>query len=410
MVGARKWVYLTDRLIKDWELLFNELNEHEIKALTNYTKTDEWYEKQLKDLKNYKKTIDKVVKEHKEKIMTNSQNAVDESIAVMGGMLNDTADTNAEPYAIYYEEMNEFNDNMVKSVVKFATDRHSFFINKINAENCAAKILKQYIVGTDENMAIIGGAKIPIKTTEENILDLIAKKNNLGFFVKYANGRKMGIRSYLEMNLRTTLQNIATQKLKDSTDNLGTIFFLASSHADCADDHVDYQGKIYVKENWQRFIKPEKIAEIQDFITKKDIKTMEWVIGKPVYFTTRPNCRHYFTPITIEQALKKSLKELHKELKTEKPMTSEDKELTKKRYAALQEQRRNERKIRENKEKLNHLETFKAKTKNDTADSEIMKVKNNIAYYQAKQRALINANRGVLVRDYKKEQLGIEKQ
>ena len=92
MVGARKWVYLTDRLIKDWELLFNELNEHEIKALTNYTKTDEWYEKQLKDLKNYKKTIDKVVKEHKEKIMTNSQNAVDESIAVMGGMLNDTAD------------------------------------------------------------------------------------------------------------------------------------------------------------------------------------------------------------------------------------------------------------------------------------------------------------------------------
>ncbi len=39
-----------------------------------------------------------------------------------------------------------------------------------------------------------------------------------------------------------------------------------------------------------------------------------------------------------------------------------------------------------------------------------MKVKNNIAYYQAKQRALINANRGVLVRDYKKEQLGIEKQ
>ena len=400
MVGARKWVYLTDRLIKDWELLFNELNEHEIKALTNYTKTDEWYEKQLKDLKNYKKTIDKVVKEHKEKIMTNSQNAVDESIAVMGGMLNDTADTNAEPYAIYYEEMNEFNDNMVKSVVKFATDRHSFFINKINAENCAAKILKQYIVGTDENMAIIGGAKIPIKTTEENILDLIAKKNNLGFFVKYANGRKMGIRSYLEMNLRTTLQNIATQKLKDSTDNLGIIFFLASSHADCADDHVDYQGKIYVKENWQRFIKPEKIAEIQDFITKKDIKTMEWVIGKPVYFT----------PITIEQALKKSLKELHKELKTEKPMTSEDKELTKKRYAALQEQRRNERKIRENKEKLNHLETFKAKTKNDTADSEIMKVKNNIAYYQAKQRALINANRGVLVRDYKKEQLGIEKQ
>lgn len=79
------------------------------------------------------------------------------------------------------------------------------------------------------------------------------------------------------------------------------IFFIASSHADSAKDHKDYQGKLYVDRYWWQTTGGNK--QLEAFIKKNNIKTIQWVTGAPVYFVTRPHCRHYFKQITIDQAL-----------------------------------------------------------------------------------------------------------
>lgn len=412
MFGAKKWAILTEKLIKDWDNLENRINLEEIKALTRYSKSDDWYSKQINNLNSFKNRIEKIANEEYKNIIKNSNSAVDSALTLVDSSLKSTLKDKPDdetPMAIYYEKLDEFNNGIINGVVNVANTRHQFLVNQINFRT-NANLVKEYTVGKDEVMKMLDGNIRPLKTVEETILDMIGEeKDQFNINVKYKNGRQVSLRTYLEMNLKTTLQQIATDKLKNSTDKLGIIFFIASAHADCADDHIDYQGKIYVKEDWQRYIKPERIDEIQSFINKNNIATMEWVISKPVYFTTRPNCRHYFRPITIEQALNKSLNELHKELNTKKPKTSESKEITAKRYNALKEQRKNERAIRKYKEKLLRLEQFKKNTGSMETDSFITATKAKIADYQAKQRALLQENKGILVRDYGREQIGFEK-
>ena len=78
------------------------------------------------------------------------------------------------------------------------------------------------------------------------------------------------------------------------------IFFLVSKHDDCAKDHLDYQGKLYVNANWYNMTKDPRVAY---FIMKNHIDTMQWVTGAPVYMITRPYCRHYFRKISVNEAL-----------------------------------------------------------------------------------------------------------
>ena len=85
-------------------------------------------------------------------------------------------------------------------------------------------------------------------------------------------------------------------------------FYLASSHNDCAEDHKDYQGKLYIDNK-----APD---DIKMYAMKHNIKTIQWVMDSPVWFITRPNCRHYFVALTEKQAKYKPLKRLTKKYKT----------------------------------------------------------------------------------------------
>lgn len=89
------------------------------------------------------------------------------------------------------------------------------------------------------------------------------------------------------------------------------VFYLASTHGDSASDHVDYQGKVYIDEKWKNYIKDEDIRnQISTYIKEHNVKTLQWVIGKPVWFVTRPNCRHYFKNMNTYDVLNQSLKVL----------------------------------------------------------------------------------------------------
>ena len=89
------------------------------------------------------------------------------------------------------------------------------------------------------------------------------------------------------------------------------VFYLASSHSDCAIDHLPYQGKIYIDANWRTHIKDEELVKkIQNYIRDNNVKTYQWVIGKPAWFVTRPNCRHYLKAIDTFDVLSKSAETL----------------------------------------------------------------------------------------------------
>lgn len=89
------------------------------------------------------------------------------------------------------------------------------------------------------------------------------------------------------------------------------VFYLSSGHKDCANDHLNFQNRIYVDENWENIIKDEELKkDIGNYIDLNDIKTYQWVIGKPVWLVTRPNCRHYFKALKTEDVLNMPLKKL----------------------------------------------------------------------------------------------------
>lgn len=74
-------------------------------------------------------------------------------------------------------------------------------------------------------------------------------------------------------------------------------FYMASWHKDSAEDHKDWQGKLYYD---AKATDPAVLKYARDH----HLRTVQWVTGKPVWFVTRPYCRHYFMQYTLAQVLK----------------------------------------------------------------------------------------------------------
>lgn len=113
---------------------------------------------------------------------------------------------------------------------------------------------------------------------------------------------------------------ILTNSWKDNR-KLGKIFYVASSHKDSAKDHEPWQGKIYVDRYWHNYDTDGRLAK---FIRENDIQTVQWVTGKPVWFVTRPNCRHYFTSYTAEEILKNKYSVPHRKIGDKRLQTPRD--------------------------------------------------------------------------------------
>lgn len=85
--------------------------------------------------------------------------------------------------------------------------------------------------------------------------------------------------------------------------NSGTIFFLCSKHNSPADDHADYQGKIYVDRFWRTKVSGPEYASVLAYIKDNDVATVQDIMGEPVYLTTRPYCKHFFIPVATEDII-----------------------------------------------------------------------------------------------------------
>lgn len=91
------------------------------------------------------------------------------------------------------------------------------------------------------------------------------------------------------------------------------IFWLCSCHSSCAEDHINFQSKIFVDRFWRQKVSGKEYYSVLSYIKNRDIKTVQEIMGPPVYLTTRPYCRHYFIGIDTASVLKSSPKKLANE-------------------------------------------------------------------------------------------------
>lgn len=116
---------------------------------------------------------------------------------------------------------------------------------------------------------------------------------------KYESKEKENILNY-EFEKNRTLEN-------------PKIFYISSVHYPSAKDHENYQGVIFYDRFWRRFIKNDELKEkIENIIKEKDLKSVQWVINRPVWLITRPNCTHYFKSLSVSDVINFSNEQLIK--------------------------------------------------------------------------------------------------
>lgn len=103
------------------------------------------------------------------------------------------------------------------------------------------------------------------------------------------------------------------------------IFYLCSSHKNPAKDHAEWEGKVYIAEDWANRVSPDQAEKISAYVQNHQIRTVEWVTGAPVWLVMRPNCKHYLIPVTVEEVLGNSVRKL---LKTHDMYMEPEKEIS----------------------------------------------------------------------------------
>lgn len=163
------------------------------------------------------------------------------------------------------------------------------------------------------------------KTKAENaqILFNLFKNNDY-------NGKTKKVINY---NLMEKAESSKKEAIKDyikQSEKQDLTFYLASSHTDSAADHKPWQGKLYYDE---KHVTPAA----QAIINQRHMRSIQWVMDSPVWFITRPNCRHFFKAIPTNIVAMYGRKELTRRYKMHRKVG--DRALATPRHVALEEYR-----------------------------------------------------------------------
>lgn len=118
-------------------------------------------------------------------------------------------------------------------------------------------------------------------------------------------------------SLRELFRDEGKEKGKGTVER--NIFYLCSSHLHPAKDHVDYEGKIYVDKDWEAKLNSslqdnpdgqDMHGKIAAYIRNHRILTVQEVTYSEPYLVLRPNCKHYFIPVSVSEVLGSSAKSL----------------------------------------------------------------------------------------------------
>lgn len=269
--------------------------------------------------------------------------------------------------------------------------------NIVKQANKAVKLLGQNVFNDYQKSV----AKIYRLKNTDKLYDAIYEqtKNSIdeGVGIVYRNGRKVSFKSYMEMNVRTTVRQEANQYLFEASKSNGVVFYVCDYYGDCAKDHADYQGKYYFDEDWKSFGYDEETSKlIQNIIDKQNMLSYQSVVNNEPFLTTRPNCRHSLRPVVLDDVFTKTSKQMTEEYNIRKGTYNDDN------YKALQEQRKNERMIRFYKTRLEEHQQMNKQMHNPTLKAKIKKDKDLIKKWNDKQEDLLLYNEQ-LKRDTRRE-------
>lgn len=219
--------------------------------------------------------------------------------------------------------------------------------------------------------------------------------------VTYKNGRKIGYKEYVEMATRTRIQHQLLEQEREFGEMTQQLFYICDTYTDCANDHIEYQGKIYYDEKVWRGIKRDNphYDELERAVRKAKASVEDVTQNRP-WLCTRPNCRHRLIPIPIDDVVDLSDKDILRKNNAFKGNYSKSE--VKRNYDDTQRQRKIEYAIRQAKVKHEIMERAYQKTK----DKDYLKAMNRNAFVirnnQAKMRALMSSNSN-LKRGYRRE-------
>lgn len=130
---------------------------------------------------------------------------------------------------------------------------------------------------------------------------------------QFANAEESKAKETLLKRMQEEAEKTA-KELPPEREAEADIFYLCSWHGDSAKDHAEWQGKLYYDRFWRRYIKNASLKyEVRSFINDNGLKSMQWVTNRPVWLITRPNCRHYFGRVSINEAFSESVDALLKD-------------------------------------------------------------------------------------------------
>lgn len=357
--------------------------------LLNYYKEEpkKWKTKQLSEVSALKREVSSLVKKEIQPLFSTIDKAFLLLGAVAGGTFKGMEDIDAKEVKVNITK--GFNKKIGKFKKQVAKD-----LNK----------LPEMIVRVQRNNINKVGMSLADDPRIKTLYDGIVKWTELGIEnapkIRYKDGRDMSFPNYMDMNVRTTIQQVGNAMQEEAGRDAGLIFWICSTHGDCANDHASYQGMIYVDALWEDMVAPEDYDRVAKYIALNQIKTKQEIENNDPYLCTRPNCRHYFMPLSIDEVITEPRGKLLKDRGMIKGNYDSEK------YQNLQKQRYEERNIRKYKQRLEQNElALKKLPKGDEKDKMeklIMKDKQLVKNHQAKVRTLIKEN-PYLDRDYDKE-------
>jgi hypothetical protein len=363
---------LTERTAVAENTLLIRNQQELLKYIDNPT---QWKTQQLNNLKNYKKEV----------------------LGVAKKQMDDITASAVKVYLVGYKEVDKDAIEITKTEIRAKVPKSVQQMAQSFANNTAQEIVGLAMLAVEthkQNVNIISALATP-DTLYDTIKQQMERGIDNGMPVTYSDGRTFSWKAYMEMKTRTVVkQEIVNNQAKFGA-RAGIVFYICDVLGDSADDHADFQGKVYY--NADSFI-PDNI---QQYIDANGILSMQEVMAGDPYLTTRPNCRHNFHSISTQDVLVDTPEEI---LRDNGLIKSDYKEQN---YGLTQEQRLNERTIR------------KYKTREQTAN-ELYKTTGDPAYLAKAQRAgakvkewtkrnneLIKENPDLLERDRRRESLRV---
>lgn len=321
----------------------------------------------------------------------------------------------AEFNALKKKAGQEINEAQKTAVSTFKTDltklgEHNVKDYAATVRNLYKTLNKTLTYEIDESLKQISfKSKSAVVPDLHKTIASVVRGNARNNYVIYKDGKHVGLDNYMEMRLRTDINHEISTEMVQINQEIGQVFYMCSEHGNCADDHLDYQGKIYCSENWEDTCPLKFHDQVADYIKQNDIMSVEDAMGeKGNYLTTRPNCRHYFQMVAITDVLSLKTEKDKKEFKEENGLSYKT-SYKENDYKALQTQRLNERNIR----KFKRLESAeKALIEGyDIGSPERIAAENRRKEYSLKKRAFQKKQRELmkahpsLDRDYGREAL-----